>query len=394
MFRQYRQRGADETLAVWTVLATGVCAAVALGAVAALGLAISGAQGARLNLVGVTIVSLVVTVVVGLAFMYVVWRLKATREVLAWSVRVGQRAGKRFLRSPQGDSHQVADGIMARFTTVQPSRRDLGTAMAYALGNWILDCGCLAAAFLAVGASIPWKGLLLAYGAGQLAANLPITPGGLGVVEGSLTIALVAYGGLEASTVAAVLLYRVINFWASLPVGWLAWAGLALQNKRRGGSDPARARGGDGIVMPGAGRRTGRTRAGTLIGALLGLSVLTSACTGGHSSLGSTASPCFKALPLAEGAVHHHGRLLGVRRVTPAAFGASSRVRSILDQHKIGKSSVCVIAFQGPYKAGQVDHVVQHRSGNVAIVFVDEKGSTVLASFVLDRLPLRFRHLL
>jgi len=37
-----------------------------------------------------------------------------------------------------------------------------------------------------------WKGLLLAYGAGQLAADLPITPGGLGVVEGSLTIALVA----------------------------------------------------------------------------------------------------------------------------------------------------------------------------------------------------------
>ena len=41
----------------------------------------------------------------------------------------------------------------------------------------------------------------------QLAANLPITPGGLGVVEGSLTIALVAYGGGRDSTVAAVLLY-------------------------------------------------------------------------------------------------------------------------------------------------------------------------------------------
>ena len=63
------------------------------------------------------------------------------------------------------------------------------------LGNWVADCGCLALSFLAVGARVPWRGLLLAYGAGQLATILPITPGGLGVVEGSLTVALVTFGG-------------------------------------------------------------------------------------------------------------------------------------------------------------------------------------------------------
>ena len=61
------------------------------------------------------------------------------------------------------------------------------------IGSW--TARCLALSFLALGAGMPWKGLLLAYGAAQLAANLPITPGGLGVVEGSLTIALVAFGG-------------------------------------------------------------------------------------------------------------------------------------------------------------------------------------------------------
>ena len=49
-------------------------------------------------------------------------------------------------------------------------------------------------------------------------------PGGLGVVEGSLTIALVAYGGGYASTVAAVLVYRMISFWGMLPPGWVCWA--------------------------------------------------------------------------------------------------------------------------------------------------------------------------
>ena len=86
--------------------------------------------------------------------------------------------------------------------------------------------------YLAVGAAVPWRGLLLAYGAGQLAANLPITPGGLGVVEGSLVIALVAFGGGHVSTVAAVLLYRIVSFWGYLPVGWLAWAGLTWHNRR------------------------------------------------------------------------------------------------------------------------------------------------------------------
>jgi uncharacterized protein (TIRG00374 family) len=75
---------------------------------------------------------------------------------------------------------------------------------------------------------VPWRGLLLAYGAGQLASSLPVTPGGLGVVEGSLTVALVAFGGAEASTVAAVLLYRVLSFWAMLPIGWGAWGGMKL----------------------------------------------------------------------------------------------------------------------------------------------------------------------
>jgi uncharacterized protein (TIRG00374 family) len=103
-----------------------------------------------------------------------------------------------------------------------------------------------------VGSPVPWRGLLLAYGAGQLAANLPITPGGLGVVEGSLTIALVAYGGAQASTVAAVLLYRIVSFWASLPVGWVSWAVLVV--RARSGSEGHEEPGG----RRGQGGRRGR----------------------------------------------------------------------------------------------------------------------------------------
>ena len=104
--------------------------------------------------------------------------------------------------------------------------------MSWGIANWTLDCACLALSFMAVGVGIPWRGLLLAYGAGQLAANLPITPGGLGVVEGSLTIALVQFGGAEASTVAAVFLYRLLSFWLELPVGWATWGALTWSARR------------------------------------------------------------------------------------------------------------------------------------------------------------------
>ena len=52
------------------------------------------------------------------------------------------------------------------------------------------------------------------------------------MVEGSLTVALVAFGGGEAPTVAAVLLYRLISFWLPLPVGGLCYLGL-LRARRR-----------------------------------------------------------------------------------------------------------------------------------------------------------------
>jgi uncharacterized membrane protein YbhN (UPF0104 family) len=60
---------------------------------------------------------------------------------------------------------------------------------------------------LAVGGHLPWQGVLAAYGVTQLAAALPITPGGIGVVEGTLSMLLIAYHMPAATAVAAVILY-------------------------------------------------------------------------------------------------------------------------------------------------------------------------------------------
>jgi uncharacterized protein (TIRG00374 family) len=223
-FRQYRQKGADEVFAGWTLAAMFVAASVSLALVASAGLAVAGAEGAGFDLVWVTVGVLAAAVLLGALFLQ--------RRALVWLISSAVRASQRLFHRPRETTAARIDVLIERLSLVRLSFHQVLAVMGWSLANWLLDCGCLALSFLAVGAGVPWKGLLLAYGAGQLAANLPITPGGLGVVEGSLTIALVAFGGAETQTVAAVLLYRIISFWGELPVGWATWGAIAWSHHR------------------------------------------------------------------------------------------------------------------------------------------------------------------
>jgi uncharacterized protein (TIRG00374 family) len=223
-FRQFRRVGASEGLAAWAILATLVFSALGLALLATGGVVIAEQQGSAFDLIGV-IVGILVVAVIATAIL-------VQKRALLGVIDRTLRASHRLIGFPRRPGEDVVSSIAASLGAVSVGVRDFVDILIWSVGSWVLDCSCLICAFLAVGAPVPWRGLLLAYGAGQLAANLPITPGGLGVVEGSLVIALVAYGGGETSTVAAVLLYRIISFWAFLPVGWLVWGGLTLRNRR------------------------------------------------------------------------------------------------------------------------------------------------------------------
>jgi uncharacterized protein (TIRG00374 family) len=58
----------------------------------------------------------------------------------------------------------------------------------------------------------------------RLLGSLPITPGGIGVVEVGLTTALVGFGGPNAEVVAAVLVYRFLTIVPTLVLGLIAGA--------------------------------------------------------------------------------------------------------------------------------------------------------------------------
>jgi putative heme transporter len=117
------------------------------------------------------------------------------------------------------------------------SRRTACLSTLLFAASWLSDAGCLTLSLKAVGASPAWGSLLLAYCAGQLVSFLPVTPGGVGLVEGSMALAMAAGGTSGVDVLSGVLLYRAISYWGTLPAGALGY--LALRLSRGPHGDPA-----------------------------------------------------------------------------------------------------------------------------------------------------------
>ena len=122
--------------------------------------------------------------------------------------------------------------VAGRITMLINNRRTLWWAFTWAGLNWLLDAACLWVFVWAFGTALSPVGLLVAYGLANILAAIPITPAGLGVVEGVLIPTLVGFGVPHGQAILAVLSYRLINFWIPIPIGGAAYASLQW---RRGG---------------------------------------------------------------------------------------------------------------------------------------------------------------
>ncbi len=86
-------------------------------------------------------------------------------------------------------------------------------------GRLGFDYGCLLAVLRATGAGPRPSLVLLAYSAANIIALFPLTPGGLGVVEASLSGLLVLGGVHPGDALLATLAYRVASYWLPLLAG-------------------------------------------------------------------------------------------------------------------------------------------------------------------------------
>ena len=111
------------------------------------------------------------------------------------------------------------------------------------------------------------------------------------------------------------------------------------------------------------------------------------ACAAPRQTLGTRSSVCFRSLPTAKAAVQQQGRLVGVRLASrkhvlgafPSAALPAGR-------------DFCVVAFSDDFHAEKVQHAAGAPTGKYAVVIVTMRGTTVVQTFLVDRLPLHVRH--
>jgi uncharacterized protein (TIRG00374 family) len=146
--------------------------------------------------------------------------LLRTERPLAMLGRAAQSVWNRVTRGHRPPVTGLDARLLAERDTI---RSVLGEKWPQAIlltaGRLGFDYGCLLAVLLATGADPRPSLVLLAYSAAGIIALFPVTPGGLGIVEASLSGLLVLAGVHPGYAVLATLGYRIASYWLPLLAG-------------------------------------------------------------------------------------------------------------------------------------------------------------------------------
>jgi uncharacterized protein (TIRG00374 family) len=165
--------------------------------------------------------------------------LLTTDRPVRWAGRVVQAARNRWKRKSA-----PMTGLPDRLVYERNRIRDvLGqrwkAALLLSSGRLAFDYLTLLATIRATGARPTPSLVLLAYAVAGLLALVPITPGGLGIVEAGLSALLILAGVPGGDAVVATLGYRVISYWLPIAVGPVAYLLFRLRYGPPGGDGDA-----------------------------------------------------------------------------------------------------------------------------------------------------------
>jgi hypothetical protein len=117
----------------------------------------------------------------------------------------------------------LVDNLASRLGFLAGDWRLLARACGWAGANWMFDAASLWVFLRAFGPAEGLQWLLVGYGLAGLLALLPFTPGGLGIVEGTLVSVLVGFGTPHGQAILGVITWRLAEFWLPIPLAALAY---------------------------------------------------------------------------------------------------------------------------------------------------------------------------
>jgi len=126
---------------------------------------------------------------------------------------------------------------LAALARTELTGRTFLASSALASANLLFDLLSLDLMFVALRYQPGFGPLAVAYAAANIASAIPVTPGGLGVVEVTLVAITVGFGAPRPTAVLAVIGYRIVEYWLPLIPGAIAYLRLRL---RRGAANQAK----------------------------------------------------------------------------------------------------------------------------------------------------------
>ncbi len=223
-FKQFRTGGASRPVAATVMVLSGLLSFAALallyatGALATIAVRLGEAWREHPALTQVSaVITLGLLIFVGLLAWQSSWQIHPAHPRLS-----GHPFARLEPRWPRlaAALRPVADAVSS--SRAVPGRH-WGLALAAAVANWLTDLLCLYAAARAFSLPLDVVTLGAVYLTVQVVRQIPLTPGGIGVIEISLLAGLVSAGANEAAAAATVLVYRLLSCWLIIPVGLLAW---------------------------------------------------------------------------------------------------------------------------------------------------------------------------
>lgn len=229
-FRMLAESGLDTSstvggLAAFSLLGVGGLLALP---VLALPVILAGAPTSR---------SLVTAAVLGAAGFVVFAALGAVILAYDWPLRWAGRTAQRLrnwaLRK-RPPVHGLDETLLSQRNEIRAVLgRQWWQALLLSAGRLAFDYLCLLAALRATGSRPRPSLILVAYAVAGVIGMIPATPGGLGLVEASLTGLLVLAQVDSSQAVLATLTYRLASYWVPLVAGPIAYGAFWMRYRRR-----------------------------------------------------------------------------------------------------------------------------------------------------------------
>ena len=159
----------------------------------------------------------------------------AFAAMLVFGLLEGSGRAERFVRAIARrihlDQDRASDALRQigrRLTALAADRALLARVVGWASANWLLDAAALWVFLRAFGASVDVDALLVSFGLVNVLAVVPLTPGGVGVIEVAMTTTLVGFGLARSTATLGVAMWRLAQYFFPILLGAILYASLRV----------------------------------------------------------------------------------------------------------------------------------------------------------------------